>query len=171
LSRLLQPGEAAVSSQTPPTVAPDATVPAAPTTPIQATEVGATNGTANAAGTAAAPAARGGSQGAPAAAPPPQHGSPEQTAAKPPIEGMVRLPFDPESTALSDADKTAMAPLVEKLNGDYSLRVQVLAYAAGNEQSSTHARGVSLGRALAIRGYLNEQGIAMSRMHLRALGN
>jgi outer membrane protein OmpA-like peptidoglycan-associated protein len=175
LSRLLQPGEAAVSSQTPPTAAPDATVPAAPTTPIQATEIGAANSAPNANGTAAAPAAGGGSQAAAAsaatAAPPPKDGASEQTAAKPPIEGMVRIPFEPESTALSDPAKTALAPLVEKLNADFSLRVEVLAYAAGTEQSSTHARGVSLGRALAIRSYLSEQGIAMNRMDLRALGN
>jgi len=174
LSRLLQPGEAAVSSQTPPTVAPDATVPAAPTTPIQATDIGAASGNAATNGTpnAATPATGTGGQAAAASAAPAQKdGASEQTAAKLPIEGMVRIPFDPESTALSDPAKTALAPLVEKLNSDFSLRVQVLAYAAGNDQSSTHARGVSLGRALAIRGYLSEQGIAMHRMDLRALGN
>ena len=173
LSRLLQPGEAAVSSQTPPMVAPDTTVPAAPTTPIQATDIGAANGNAATNGTpnAATPAAGSSQTAAASTAPPKKDGASEQAAAKLPIEGMVRIPFDPESTALSDPAKTALAPLVEKLNSDFSLRVQVLAYAAGDDQSSTHARGVSLGRALAIRGYLSEQGIAMHRMDLRALGN
>ena len=168
LSRLVQPGETAVSSQTPPTVAPDTTVPAAPTTPIQSTDIGA----ANANGTAP-PAAAGQNQTATATAATsaPKEGATDQTAAKPPIEGMVRVPFEPESNALSDAAKTAIAPLVEKLNGDFSLRVQVLAYAGGDDRSSTHARGVSLARALAVRGYLSEQGIAMTRMDLRALGN
>jgi hypothetical protein len=173
LSRLVQPGETAASSQTPPSVAPDTTVPAAPTTPIQSTEIGAATGSPNADGTGAAPAAGGQSQTATAAgaAAAPKDGAAEQTAAKPPIEGMVRVPFEPESNALSDAAKTAMAPLVEKLNADLLLRVQILAYAAGDEQSSTHARGVSLARALTMRGYLSEQGIAINRMDLRALGN
>src|SRR5262249_59471126 len=123
------------------------------TTPIQATEIGAantsavTNGTTNADGTTAAPAAGASSQTAAAsAAPPAKDGATDQTVAKPPIEGMVRIPFDPESTALSDPAKTAMAPLVEKLNADFSLRVQALAYAAGNDQSSTHPPGRPPGR-------------------------
>jgi len=171
LSRLVQPGETAVSSQTPPTEAPEATVPAAPTTPIQATEIGTANGTPKGDGTAGAPATGASQAAAASAAPQSKDGAPDQTAAKPPIEGMVRIPFEPESTALSDQAKTALAPLVEKLDSDFALRVQVLAYAGGDAQSSTHARGVSLGRALAIRGYLSEQGIAMNRMDLRALGN
>ena len=95
----------------------------------------------------------------------------EQTAAKPPIDGMVRLTFEPESSVLSDAAKAQLAPLVEKLTGDSLLRVQVLAYAGGDEDASSHARGVSLARALAMRNYLGEQGIAMDRMDIKALGN
>jgi len=189
ISRVLQPGESAVSSQTPPTVAPDTTVGAAPTTPIGSTELSPATGGAPANGTAAegtpaegnaaAPLNGGENQAAaPASAAPTdakasdaKGSEAEQVAAKPPIEGMVRVPYDGESAAISDAAKTEIAPLVEKLNADYSLRVQVLAYASGDEQASTHARGVSLARALAMRGYLVEQGIAVNRMDLRALGN
>ncbi len=95
----------------------------------------------------------------------------QQTAAKPPIDGMVRLTFDPESSKISDAAKAQLGPLVEKLNTDYLLRVQVLAYAAGDDDASSHARGVSLARALAMRNYLSAQGIAMDRMDIKALGN
>ncbi len=95
----------------------------------------------------------------------------EQTAAKPPIEGMVRLRFDPDSSIISDAAKAQLGPLVEKLNTDYLLRVQVLAYAAGDDDASSHARGISLARALAMRNYLGAQGIAMDRMDIKALGN
>jgi outer membrane protein OmpA-like peptidoglycan-associated protein len=95
----------------------------------------------------------------------------EQTAAKPPIDGMVRLTFDPDSSAISDAAKAQLGPLVEKLNADYVLRVQVLAYAGGDDDASSHARGVSLARALAMRNYLTAQGITMDRMDIKALGN
>ncbi len=95
----------------------------------------------------------------------------EQTAAKPPIDGMVRLTFEPESSVLSDAARAQLAPLVEKLNSDHPLRVQVLAYAAGDDDASSHARGISLARALAMRNYLSAQGIAMDRMDIKALGN
>lgn len=95
----------------------------------------------------------------------------EQTAAKPPIDGMVRLTFEPDSAVLSDAAKAQLDPLVEKLNTDYLLRVQVLAYAGGDDDASSHARGVSLARALAMRNYLTAQGITMDRMDIKALGN
>ena len=51
------------------------------------------------------------------------------------------------------------------------LRVQVLAYAGGDDDASSHARGVSLARALAMRNYLTTQGITMERMDIKALGN
>jgi outer membrane protein OmpA-like peptidoglycan-associated protein len=172
LSRLLAPGEAAPSSQTPPTVAPEATVQAVPTTPIQSTDLSAANATPAVDGAAAPTPASGPTDVAAAPSDAASTGPQgEQTAAKPPIEGMVRIPFEPDSNVISDAAKAALAPLVEKLNGDVTSRVQILAYAAGDEAASTHARGVSLARALAMRGYLSEQGIALGRMDLRALGN
>ena len=95
----------------------------------------------------------------------------EQTAAKPPIDGMLRLTFNPESSVISDAAKAQLGPLVEKLTTDVLLRVQVLAYAGGDDDASSHARGISLARALAMRNYLSAQGIPMDRMDIKALGN
>jgi outer membrane protein OmpA-like peptidoglycan-associated protein len=95
----------------------------------------------------------------------------QQTAARPPIEGMVRIPYEPDSAAISEPAKAELDALVERLNADYLLRVQVLAYAAGDEDQSTHARGISLARALAMRDYLVDQGLGMDRMDIRALGN
>jgi outer membrane protein OmpA-like peptidoglycan-associated protein len=95
----------------------------------------------------------------------------EQTAAKPPIDGMVRLTFEPESSLLTDAAKAQLGPLVQQLTTDYRLRVQVLAYAAGDDDASSHARGISLARALAMRNYLTAQGITVDRMDIKALGN
>jgi outer membrane protein OmpA-like peptidoglycan-associated protein len=95
----------------------------------------------------------------------------QQTAARPPIDGMVRVPFDPEAATIPDPAKSELDALVERLNGDYLLRLQVLAYAGGDEDESSHARGVSLARALAMRDYLSGQGVDLERMDIRALGN
>jgi outer membrane protein OmpA-like peptidoglycan-associated protein len=95
----------------------------------------------------------------------------QQTAARPPIDGMVRVPYEPESAVIPEPAKAELDALVERLNGDYLLRLQVLAYAAGDEDQSSHARGVSLARALAMRDYLSGQGIDLDRMDIRALGN
>jgi outer membrane protein OmpA-like peptidoglycan-associated protein len=47
----------------------------------------------------------------------------------------------------------------------------VLAYASGDDDEIGHARGVSLARALAMRNFLTENGLDLSRMEVRALGN
>jgi outer membrane protein OmpA-like peptidoglycan-associated protein len=95
----------------------------------------------------------------------------QQTAARPPIDGMIRVPYEPDAATIPDPAKGELDALVERLNADYLLRLQVLAYAAGDEDESSHARGVSLARALAMRDYLSGQGIGVDRMDIRALGN
>jgi len=196
VSRLVTDGQSAVEAATPPETTSETTYQAVPTTPIESTGLDGSQepgeGVAPAAGEAAegetapaqptanaettSPAA--GSSETPAAAPQTAEGSPpaaapgdQQTAAKPPIDGMLRLTFEPEASKLSDAIKTDLGPLVEKLKTDYMLRVQILAYAGGDDDASSHARGVSLARALAMRDYLTEQGITVERMEIKALGN
>jgi outer membrane protein OmpA-like peptidoglycan-associated protein len=189
ISRLVTSGESAVELSTPPEATSDSTFAAVPTTPIEATDLngdGLTSETADTApaagvetpaGTAPADAtADSATDSAPATEAQttpedPESAPDQQTAFVPPIDGMVRLTFEPGSRAITDADKTALGPLIEKLNTDYALRVQVLAYAGGDEDASTQARGVSLARALVLRDYLSGQGIAMDRMDLKALGN
>jgi outer membrane protein OmpA-like peptidoglycan-associated protein len=150
---------------------PDTTFSAVPTTPIESTSLDGFGSPEDA--TATAPAAgdtfdvsadvaeSSDATDAPGA----------QTAAMPPIDGMVRVPFEPGAVALQEPAKEQLSALVARLHGDYLLRVQVLAYAAGNEDQTTHARGVSLGRALAMRDYLTAEGIGLERMDIRALGN
>jgi outer membrane protein OmpA-like peptidoglycan-associated protein len=189
VSRLVPAGQSAVEAATPPQTTPETTFPAVPTTPIESTSLEGSEEpagdftTAPAAGAENAAAGEGASpapEATPAAnaqtaeSPAPDTGSQaagEQTAAKPPIDGMLRLTFEPDSAVLSDAAKAQLGPLVEKLNSDYLLRVQVLAYAGGDDDASSHARGISLARALAMRNYLTAQGVAMDRMDIKALGN
>lgn len=186
VSRLVPPGQSAIEAATPPETTSDTTYSAVPTTPIESTSLEESDppaeatATAPAAGTtaggeAAAPAATTETtppaEAAPAAAPQATEATPQQTAARPPIDGMVRLTFEPDSRTISDAAKTDLAPLIEKLKADYMLRVQILAYAGGDDDASSHARGVSLARALAMRDYLTAEGIAVERMDIKALGN
>ena len=201
MSRLVTAGQSAVEAATPPQTTSETTFSAVPTTPIESTGLDGSEGSGEAAATApaAGQAAEGAApeQPAPATggetatADPSTDATPganpqtaeskapdagtaaagEQTAARPPIDGMVRLTFDPDSSVISDAAKAQLGPLVEKLSTDYVLRVQVLAYAGGDDDASSHARGVSLARALAMRNYLTAQGITMDRMDIKALGN
>jgi outer membrane protein OmpA-like peptidoglycan-associated protein len=190
LSRLVTAGQSAVEAATPPQTTSETAVSAVPTTPIESAnldgseEPGAAAATAPAAGAGAVGEAASAQSPAPASGDntaaatqtaegkaPDAGAAGEQTAAKPPIDGMLRLTFDPESSVISDAAKAQLGPLVEKLNTDVLLRVQVLAYAGGDDDASSHARGVSLARALAMRNYLSAQGIPMDRMDIKALGN
>ncbi len=193
VSRLVTAGQSAVEASMPPQTTSETTVSAVPTAPTESTglegseEPGAAAATAPAAGEAAegeaapeqaatAPASgdntSADTQTAESKAPDAgTEAAGEQTAAKPPIDGMLRLTFGPDSSTISDAAKAQLGPLVEKLNTDTLLRVQVLAYAAGDDDASSHARGISLARALAMRNYLSAQGIPMDRMDIKALGN
>ena len=188
VSRLVPAGQSAIEASTPPETTTEYTFSAVPTTPIESTSLdGADETTAEQPGEPAGAESTTAGEGS---GPPPEatpvadaqtaettapaagtDATDEQTAAKPPIDGMVRLTFEPDSSVLSDAAKAQLDPLVAKLNSDYLLRVQVLAYADGDEDASSHARGVSLARALAMRNYLTAQGITMDRMDIKALGN
>jgi outer membrane protein OmpA-like peptidoglycan-associated protein len=184
VSRLVPAGQSGIEAATPPETTSDYTFTAVPTTPIESTSLDGTEGpgepTEPAAGETTAERPDPAPEATPvvdaqtAETPAPAAGTDaaeEQTAAKPPIDGMVRLTFEPDSAVLSDAAKAQLDPLVAKLNSDYLLRVQVLAYAGGDDDASSHARGISLARALAMRNYLTAQGITMDRMDIKALGN
>ncbi|MFM9841885.1 MAG: hypothetical protein ACKVOI_02840 [Dongiaceae bacterium] len=143
---------------------PEATVSAAPTTPIQSTELGAAGEeTADADATATAPE------------------SAEETIAGDPaltsetaeglLEGQLRIPFEEESKVIPETVKGQIVGLIERMNSDYGMQLQVLAYASGDDDEIGRARGVSLARALAMRNFLTENGLDLSRMEVRALGN
>jgi outer membrane protein OmpA-like peptidoglycan-associated protein len=87
------------------------------------------------------------------------------------VEGQLRIPYDSGTRGVPEAAKSKIDALIEKLHGEPALRLQVLAYADGDSDEITRARGLSLSRALAMRSYLVEHGIDMTRMDVRALGN
>ena len=142
---------------------PEATVSAVPTTPIQSTELGET-GTETPAPTQTA------------TAPEPNAETtagelPAETDSQHLLEGQIRIPYEEESDIIPETVKGRIVGLIEKMNADYSLHLQVLAYARGDDDEIGHARGVSLARAIGMRNFLVENGLDLSRMDVRALGN
>jgi len=108
---------------------------------------------------------------APVAAPAPA----PQVAAAPPAaraaDGpLARLGFATGSAELDAAGKAALAPVIAELQRDANARLQLQAFAAGGDDQGGQARRLSLSRALAVRAQLIEQGIASTRMDVRALG-
>jgi outer membrane protein OmpA-like peptidoglycan-associated protein len=165
----LSPGGAVGGSEPLPPPPTPAGEPAATTAPMPTTEAA----TAPATTTAPAPA--------PSVTPPTQSASVEPAAGTQPppdaadqatlIDGQLRIPYDHGTRGIPEAAMGKIDALIEKLHGEPSLRLQVLAYADGDSDEVTRARGLSLSRALAMRAYLVEHGIDMTRMDVRALGN
>lgn len=87
------------------------------------------------------------------------------------VDGGFSLSFAAGNTDLNDQARAQLAGALQRLKADEALRVQLLAYAAGDGGSSSQARRISLSRALAVRSYLIDQGIRSTRMDVRALGD
>jgi outer membrane protein OmpA-like peptidoglycan-associated protein len=139
----------------------ESTVTAAPTTPIQSSELGAPGEDPPDEAAASASAVE------TAAGDPPETAEDDGTM----VEGQIRIPFAEGSDVIPETSKGRIVGLIEKMNGDYGLRLQVLAYAEGDEDEVGHARGVSLQRALTMRDFLAANGLDLSRVDVRALGN
>ena len=106
-----------------------------------------------------------------AAAPAPP--APTQTAAVPSGDAAgdeTRILFDAGSAELNDAAKATLDALAERLSADENLRIQLQAFASGNDETAPEARRLSLKRALNVRGHLVERNIRNTRMDVRALG-
>ena len=101
------------------------------------------------------------------AALPPKESAPSQPAPA----GVTRLSFGFNQAEMDPAAQAQLQSVTKRLQGNESLRVQLLAYAGGEGMSSSQARRLSLSRALAVRSHLIEQGIRSTRMDVRALGD
>jgi outer membrane protein OmpA-like peptidoglycan-associated protein len=71
---------------------------------------------------------------------------------------------------LSPASAAAIKDVVESAPAGDGTTFNVVAYAAGTPEDPSTARRLSLSRALAIRSALMADGIASSRIYVRALG-
>jgi|HubBroStandDraft_1064217.scaffolds.fasta_scaffold11587_2 outer membrane protein OmpA-like peptidoglycan-associated protein len=83
----------------------------------------------------------------------------------------TRLLFATGAVDLPDGDKPKLDTVVEWLDTNQQARIEVVAYAAGSAEQANDARRTSLTRALAVRKYLADHGVATTRMEVRALGN
>jgi outer membrane protein OmpA-like peptidoglycan-associated protein len=104
---------------------------------------------------------------APAAAPAQVAAAPAARAATDPI---ARLGFAAGGAELGADARPSLARVIEELQRDTAARLQLQAFASGGDDQGGQARRLSLSRALAVRGYLIEQGIASTRIDVRALG-
>ena len=155
-----------------PTAAPEmqpAAAPPPPPAPAPKTEVAATPPSAPAA-PAAAPAAPSAPEATsattPAPAAPEQASLPDATGEKP-----AQVLFNGDDTKLSADGQGILDGVYAKLEASNDLRVQLMAYAAGSDLTSSKARRISLSRALSVRSYLIEKGLRSTRIDVRALGD
>jgi outer membrane protein OmpA-like peptidoglycan-associated protein len=100
----------------------------------------------------------------------------QQLAALPPAnigsDGRLAIVSFPTGTAdLPEAARNLLERAASEMKRDESARLQLVAYAAGNDDATSQARRLSLSRALAVRSYLIEHGVRSTRMDVRALGN
>jgi len=86
-------------------------------------------------------------------------------------EALSSIAFDKDSARLPDTARDTLAHLASRMTEDATLEVQLLAYAAGDDESASKARRLSLSRALAVRSFLIDQGVRSTRIEVRALGN
>ena len=82
----------------------------------------------------------------------------------------LSIAFGSDSSQLPEDSKGRLDGVVRSMTGNDRLRAQIIAYAAGTSDTASQARRLSLSRALAVRAYLIEKGIASTRLDVRALG-
>jgi outer membrane protein OmpA-like peptidoglycan-associated protein len=85
--------------------------------------------------------------------------------------GATRLLYTGESDDVPGDATAKLDAIAQDLLANQDKRIQVLAYAAGTEDTESKARRKSLARGLAIRSYLMKAGVPSTRIDVRALGN
>ena len=82
----------------------------------------------------------------------------------------VSLNFEAASSVMSPLVQKQLDDMVTKLQNAPDIRVQIRAFAKGDDSGQSNARRMSLSRALVVRRYLTEKGIKPVRLDVRALG-
>ena len=83
----------------------------------------------------------------------------------------LRIVFNDTDTRVPKTEKTKILSLANAVRGKENLRLQVLAYAGGQNLSNSKTRRMSLSRALAVRSLLIVNGVRSTQIDIRALGN
>jgi outer membrane protein OmpA-like peptidoglycan-associated protein len=106
--------------------------------------------------------------------PAPDGAAPQASAAlrhDPEVPQQVRVLFPTDEAKLDEAAESELRRLAGYLNRHGTQRVVLRAHAADGGQGSSHARRVSLTRALAVRTFLVDSGVPADRIYLRPLGS
>ena len=109
----------------------------------------------------------------PASAPPPPPPVPVVPDAEgefTPIEGGVRITFGSGKSDLNPVTVNALRAVAGQVKSDPAIDLNLFAYAAGVQDDPSTSRRLSLSRALAARAVLISEGIASTRIYVRALG-
>ncbi len=105
----------------------------------------------------------------------PQHGAslpaPDQTLPSSETSEAMSLMFSAGSAQVSGDAQVKVGDLVQRMTGDRSLRVQLLAYASDPEKNTSKARRMALDRAVSVRNMLIDAGVERTRIEVRALGD
>lgn len=83
----------------------------------------------------------------------------------------VTLPFDSDSAELSDSVQAELRSLANSLRANDDSRIQVLGFASAADGSQDLARKLALSRALKVRTFLIDAGVASARIQVRSLGD
>jgi outer membrane protein OmpA-like peptidoglycan-associated protein len=82
----------------------------------------------------------------------------------------LTLEFDRTAESLSTAAQSKLKNIIAHMNADTAAKLQVRAYATGDDGSKASARSKSLTRATEVRSFLMDNGIKPTRVIVRALG-
>jgi outer membrane protein OmpA-like peptidoglycan-associated protein len=89
----------------------------------------------------------------------------------PPRDSALRIAFPAGDSRVPAAAQAGLKDIVERMKAQESLRLQIVAYATGDNLTASEARRLSLSRALAVRTALIEQGVRSTQIDVRALGD
>lgn len=87
------------------------------------------------------------------------------------IPGGTRVSFGPGRSDLNPATEQALREVGRALKANEASTVSLLAYAQGRPEDPSTPRRLSLARALAARTVLMSEGVASTRIYVRALGS
>ena len=94
--------------------------------------------------------------------------APAARAAGPPPS--ARVAFSGETSDLPSDARSDLRGVVEQLKKSAEMRLRIEGFASGSDDGGNRSRRLSLSRALAVRSYLMDQGIASTRMDVYARG-
>ncbi len=86
------------------------------------------------------------------------------------IMGGIRITFGAGKADLNPTTAAAVSAVAQVVKADPNIDLNVYAYAAGPPDDPSTPRRLSLSRALAARAVLISEGIASTRIYVRALG-